>query len=271
MDRGDQWLSWIHLADLQKLIIESIENESYRGPLNATSPHPVRQKDFAQSLGRALRRPAWLPIPGFALRLILGEMADFLLASTKVMPHKLKQNGFIFDYADLNTALANILDAEGNGECDLVVHQFVPKTLDQVFPFYANEQNLETITPSFLNFKVLGKNTPTIKEGTKIDYKLSLHGIPFFWRTEIVSWKPPLLFIDIQLKGPYKKWHHTHRFESLGNGTLISDEIRYQVPFGFLGSLIAGRKVASDIKAIFAYRREVIAKKFENPSMEIVR
>lgn len=109
---------------------------------------------------------------------------------------------------------------------------------DEVFEFFADAGNLELITPSELNFKVVTPMPIEIVEGTLIDYKLRLYGIPMGWQTEITTWDPPYRFVDMQLKGPYKQWIHTHTFTELGpSKTLIADEVRYRLPLEPLGDL----------------------------------
>jgi uncharacterized protein len=106
---GRQWMSWIHRADLVALLIWLLEQDQARGAYNATAPAPLRNAAFAQALGRALRRPARLPMPGFALRLLLGEMADLLLTGQRVLPVRALAQGFVFTYPDADTALRQIL------------------------------------------------------------------------------------------------------------------------------------------------------------------
>ncbi len=105
---GRQWWSWIHRDDLVGLIIYVLEHEIH-GPVNATAPQPVRQREYARTLGRVLRRPAILPTPAFALRLMLGELADGLLASIRAIPKQAEAMGFRFRYPELEPALRQIL------------------------------------------------------------------------------------------------------------------------------------------------------------------
>jgi ligand-binding SRPBCC domain-containing protein len=98
--------------------------------------------------------------------------------------------------------------------------------------------------------------------GTLIDYSLRIHGIPVHWKTEIQVWEPPHKFVDRQLKGPYKLWHHTHTFQAENGGTRLRDVVRYQLPFGPLGDLVNTLKVRRDVETIFAYRHKVIEQKF---------
>jgi uncharacterized protein (TIGR01777 family) len=102
---GQQWMSWIQLEDHVRLILELIENTQLSGPVNATAPNPVRNKEFCQALGKALRRPCWAPVPGFALRLVLGEMAEMLLTGQRVIPAVVQKLGFQFRYPNLEEAL----------------------------------------------------------------------------------------------------------------------------------------------------------------------
>jgi uncharacterized protein (TIGR01777 family) len=107
---GRQYMSWITLDDVVGAINHAITNESLAGPVNATAPNPVTNTEFTKTLGRALRRPTILPLPSFAARAAMGEMAnDLLLASTRTEPTRLLDTGYAFQHRDLNQALRNIL------------------------------------------------------------------------------------------------------------------------------------------------------------------
>jgi len=106
---GKQWSSWITRSDLIRLISFAIEDDSVTGAVNATSPEPERQRVFARTLGRVLSRPAFLPAPAFALRLILGGFSTELLSSKKVLPRAAESYGFEFDHPSLEPALREIL------------------------------------------------------------------------------------------------------------------------------------------------------------------
>ena len=141
----------------------------------------------------------------------------------------------------------------------------MPRPLDEVFAFFSDAANLESLTPPSLRFHILTVSTPHVQAGTLIRYRLSLHGIPFGWTTEIRAWNPPYSFTDAQLTGPFALWHHTHRFQSQAEGTLIEDIVRYRVPFGPIGRLINRMKVRGDVEEIFRYRRERIDDLFPKP------
>lgn len=129
----------------------------------------------------------------------------------------------------------------------------------QVFDFFADAGNLERITPPELNFNIITPRPIDIKQGTLIDYKLKMRGIPMKWRTEISVWEPPFRFVDQQLRGPYSQWIHTHTFTEISpSQTLMEDEVRYRLPFEPLGD-IAHFFVKSELAYIFDYRQKVVA------------
>lgn len=105
LSSGKQWMSWIHLEDQVRLILYLIENQQAAGPINATAPNPARNKDFSRALGKVLHRPSWMPVPGFILRIGLGDMADMLLTGQRVMPAAAQKLGFEFRYPNLPEAL----------------------------------------------------------------------------------------------------------------------------------------------------------------------
>jgi uncharacterized protein (TIGR01777 family) len=106
---GHQWMAWIHIEDAVNLILFAMDYAAVRGAVNATSPHPVTNEEFTERLATALHRPAFLPVPAFALRLALGEMSEMLLASQRVLPTVAKSAGFRFQYPDLRAAFENLL------------------------------------------------------------------------------------------------------------------------------------------------------------------
>jgi hypothetical protein len=106
---GKQWYSWIHIDDLVGLYLLAIDKLA--GPTNGTAPNPVRNKEFAETLGQALHRPAALPVPNFALKIMLGEAADMALQGQCVLPERAQSEGFLFKYPTLEAALTNLVSA----------------------------------------------------------------------------------------------------------------------------------------------------------------
>lgn len=138
--------------------------------------------------------------------------------------------------------------------------QWLPRTLNEVFPFFADARNLEELTPPWLRFDVVTPEPIPMAVGTTINYRLLWRGIPLRWTSEIAAWEPPHRFIDRQLRGPYRLWHHDHRFEAHENGTNVIDEVDYAV----WGGAIANRLgVARDIDKIFAYRSARLRELFD--------
>jgi uncharacterized protein (TIGR01777 family) len=115
---GKQWMSWIHRDDLLALIIRAIDDPTFSGAINAVAPQPVTNAAFTRTLAAALRRPAILHAPAFALRLMLGEMATLLLDGQRVLPERADQLGFQFRYRDLNAALAQIVGRKSGAHHD---------------------------------------------------------------------------------------------------------------------------------------------------------
>ena len=144
-----------------------------------------------------------------------------------------------------------------HGDHVFKVSGFVPRPRDEVFEFFSNAANLETITPPQLRFRITTSGPISMGVGTLIDYRLSLFGIPFGWKTRIAAWEQNRCFVDEQLKGPYAKWEHTHSFHDAGGGTRVEDSVLYRLPLYPLGE-IALPVVGMQLKRIFDYRTERI-------------
>lgn len=130
----------------------------------------------------------------------------------------------------------------------------------QAFELYSDALNLEPLTPPWLHFRVTTPMPIAMAAETRLDYRLRLHGVPIRWQTRIVSWDPPHGFVDVQAKGPYALWEHTHVFEPVGEAeTVIHDRVRYAIPFGPLGALAHRLFVRRDLERIFDYRRDAVA------------
>jgi len=109
LGHGRQWFPWIHLNDLTNAIIFLMENKAIHGPVNLSAPNPVRNKEFTKCLGKIIHRPTFLAVPGFAIRLALGELSSVVLEGCRMMPGVLLKNGFSFRFPELQPALEDIL------------------------------------------------------------------------------------------------------------------------------------------------------------------
>ena len=144
----------------------------------------------------------------------------------------------------------------------LRAEQWLPATPQEVWPFFSDARNLETITPDSLRFEVLTPTPVEMGQGALIDYRLKVRGLPIRWRTRIEAWDPPHRFVDDQLKGPYRRWHHEHTFEARDGGTLCRDVVDYELYGGPLAPLINALFVRPDVKKIFAFRQRVLEQRF---------
>lgn len=134
----------------------------------------------------------------------------------------------------------------------------VSQSLPEVFGFFAEAENLERITPPWLKFRMLNPRPVEMKEGATIAYLLWVHGVPIRWLTRIECWDPPFSFVDVQIRGPYRLWRHTHRFSSKGERTVVADTVELALPFGVIGDLVYQVQVARDIRKIFDFREQQI-------------
>jgi len=106
---GRQWFSWVHIKDLAEAFVFLLRHEDITGPVNVCSPNPVRNKDLAKAIGRVLNRPSFMPAPGFLVKLVLGEFGSVILEGQRVIPKRLLERGFVFQYPDIHLALQDIL------------------------------------------------------------------------------------------------------------------------------------------------------------------
>lgn len=137
--------------------------------------------------------------------------------------------------------------------------QWLPRRPEEIFPFYSDAFRLEELTPTLLRFRVITPPPIEMGAGVEIDYRLRLHGWPMRWRSRITAWEPPHRFVDEQISGPYRRWVHEHTFMPQDNGTLIRDVVEYDM----LGGRIIDRLlVRRDLRKIFAYRQEQLARIF---------
>jgi len=135
---------------------------------------------------------------------------------------------------------------------------WLPHRREQVFEFFADPINLNRLTPAWLHFEILSPPA-IVRQGTLLDYRLRLRGIPLRWQSEIEAYEPPRRFIDRQTRGPYSLWVHEHSFVEENGGTVVGDSVEYAVPGGLL---VQKFLVAPDLRRIFRYRRSVLREIF---------
>lgn len=139
---------------------------------------------------------------------------------------------------------------------------WLPRPRDEVFAFFSDAFNLDELTPPWLQFKVLTPAPIAMRQGTLIDYRIKIHGVPVRWRTEIAVWEPPHRFVDQQLRGPYRLWRHEHAFISERGGTRVVDHVDYQAKVALVEPLLYRLFVRRDVERIFAYREQRLRARF---------
>jgi len=137
----------------------------------------------------------------------------------------------------------------------------IPGPIAEVFPFFADARNLVRITPPHMGFHIVSEHSLDMRQNLMIEYKLRIAGLPLRWRSLISEWNPPHSFIDEQIQGPYAQWIHRHEFKADGEDTVMTDVVRYRLPFGILGHM-ALPFVKAQLRDIFDYRESAIRRAF---------
>lgn len=260
---GQQWVSWIHVNDLVNAIIHAIETPKVHGIYNTVAT-PVTFSELNDSLGNATRCHVRKTVPSSFLRTTMGEQSSMILNSARVSSQKLAQTGFQLQFPTLDAALQDLYTANNVANQQVFVRQqWIPSPPPSTWDFFANEANLEQITPKHLQFQIIGKSTPALQQDTRIFYKLRLRQLPIRWQSHITTWQPPQEFVDEQVEGPYAIWSHQHRFQALGQGTLMTDFVRYKIPMSWVSNLLLGMWVTRELKNIFAFRARAIRQLFD--------
>jgi len=202
------------------------------------------------------------------------------------VPERAEQLGFHWAFPALRDALLDVVDTR-----DVTIERLAPgplaadasaywaqrppryflrssvaldAPLDAVFAFFSRPENLGAMTPADMSFQILGPVGP-MHNGAVIDYRIRLGAVPLRWRTIIERVRPPGLFVDAQLRGPYRSWWHEHRFRAEGNRTVMEDRVYYALPFGRLGRLAHALFVAASLRRIFSFRKHAVRLRFGVP------
>jgi len=279
---GRQYMPWIHVEDWVRSVLFALANERVRGPVHATAPAPVTNREFTRVLARALRRPALLPVPAFALELVLGGVASVLLESQRALPVRLAELGFEHRHPTLEGALRDLLVehrvrierlsktdelppssylARRRPRYALSGSSLLPVPLEEAFAFFSAPENLGFLTPGGLGLEIRARSAAPGRDST-VDYRLRIGPIGFSWRTRFESWSPPEHFVDVQERGPYRCWWHEHRFEGVGDSTGMRDRVLYAPPLGVLGRLAQRLLIADQLGDIFAQRALALRLRF---------
>lgn len=280
---GRPFMPWIHVEDWVRLVCTALTDERLDGPLNAVAPDPVPNAEFTRVLARVLGKPAFLPVPGPAVRLVIGAAAEILLEGQRAVPAGPAGGSFSFRFPRLEGALRDLLEPAGvrleplgrgalegltssylterrpNRRLDATTHLGAP--LDETFAFFSSPANLGLLTPRGLGFRHEGGDE-TPATGATLDHRIRLGPVGLRWRTRFEDWSPPGRFVDVQERGPYRCWWHEHTFEEADGGTRMEDRVLYALPFGPLGALAHRLFVADQLLSIFAHRALAIRLRF---------
>jgi ligand-binding SRPBCC domain-containing protein len=242
-----------------------LDRDDMSGAVAGVTPDYATNARVMLALGSALRRPAIAPAPGFALKLVLGEFAETLLGGQLIAPRKAAEAGFTWRHPQLEAAVIDVVAPNANPHP--YVHafeseQFVNAPMEKVFAFYSDGNSLEKLSPPALRLRTVTPASQTqMRAGATIEYALRVRGIPTRWRALIVEWVPGVRFTDVQVRGPFLWWRHTHEFERKGAGIVLRDRIDYALPLAPLSN-VALPAVRRDIESAFTYRRRVIEEIF---------
>lgn len=135
-------------------------------------------------------------------------------------------------------------------------------SIRETFAVFEDPRNLGRITPSWMNFKVVTPEPLDMRQGAKLEYTIRWLGVPLRWTTNIDEYRPPHAFVDRQARGPFEYWRHRHEFSEVDGGTLIRDEVEYELPFGMLGRLTHWLMIAAQLRAIFEFRFHALRRMF---------
>ncbi|RMF75474.1 MAG: CDP-paratose 2-epimerase [Acidobacteria bacterium] len=144
--------------------------------------------------------------------------------------------------------------------------QTIPRPRSEVFAFFADPANLESITPPWLRFRIVARTTAAVRDGSEFTYRLRLHGLPLTWVSRITRWEPGTRFVDEQVRGPYALWEHLHTFRDGEGGTVVGDRVRWRLPLAVLSHPFAAPFVRRDVERIFAFRRRRLEKLLAVPA-----
>jgi ligand-binding SRPBCC domain-containing protein len=138
----------------------------------------------------------------------------------------------------------------------------VPVPLLQAFAFFEDPGNLARITPPWMRFQITSPGKVEMRRGAEIVYRIRVAGIPLKWKTVITEYDPPRSFVDEQAAGPYRLWRHRHGFRAAPGGTAVSDRVEYALPFGWIGRAAHAVYVQRQLRRIFDYRTQALARIF---------
>lgn len=284
---GRQFVPWIHLDDAVEAMVRALQDEAVSGPLLLCGPDPVPQAELARALGRALRRPALLPAPAFALRLALGEAATALLEGQRAVPEGLRQLGFRFRFPTLDAALTDLLRDDGAAELrplralldvdeglpylrarrptwELRAAVDVPAPPAAAWGLLSDPAWLGPLTPPSMRMDL--DPQARFEVGAPFTHRLRLGPLRLPWTGRFVGIDPGRSFVDVQESGPWGCFWHRHGVEALpGGGARFTDRVLLRPPAGPIGELAMHLDLKARMMSLFAYRTAALRLRFGAP------
>jgi hypothetical protein len=277
---GRQYFPWVHQHDLVELLATATVEPRFAGPVLAVAPAAVTNREFARALGAALHRPAVLPAPKFALRLVLGEAASALVAGQRATPTRTLALGFHFQFATLGAALSDLFGGQDAPRFEparelppspylarrgarTVLRQSTPVAApaEEVFALFARPANLGALSPAAadMRFEALPDR---VEVGTELAFTVKVGPTRARWVSQVESWEPPVSFVDVQVRGPFAAWWHEHRVVRDGAGSRIEDTVYFKAPLGPLGWLAEALFVRRMLREMFELRAHTLRLRF---------
>lgn len=256
---GRQWMPWIHIDDLADFYCFLIDRQDMTGPIAPVAPDYATNARVMQGLGAALGRPALAAAPGIALKIVLGEFAETLLGGQLILPRRATDSGFTWRQPELEAALRDVVAPNARRKPSAQTfesEQFVKAPIEKVFGFFSEPSNLEKITAPAMRLRTTPASTE-LRQGVTFDYAFHAWGMNLRCRALIVEWDRDKRFADVQVRGPYLWWRHTHEFDQKNGGVMVRDRLEYALPFAPLSNVMLPA-VRRDIENAFTYRRRAI-------------
>ena len=277
---GQQFVPWIHLVDVVRIVGYCIDTENIKGAMNCTAPVPVTSKDIAMQVKRFTFCKFIVSVPAFIVRLVFGEGVTVLTNSQNATPDLLINHGFEFSFVQLEQALKqeyghpnlmvrhpNIATRRVDGTFQIRSEVALKREIGEVFPFFASPLNLGLLTPSWLRFRIASMPEEMAVEA-RIRYSIRLWMVSINWTTRIVEWRQELsvpTFTDVQERGPYSMWCHQHSFWPQQDGTVIMmDTVTYRMPYGVVGHWVHTFFLQNILWRIYSFRAMVIRLRFNS-------
>ena len=272
MGSGHQMMSWIHITDLVELFVSALTTKDFEGPINCVAPNAVSHEKFCKTLASTLNRPCLFGVPAIALQMALGQSAELILQGAHIASEKLSPLSFEFKFDTLHQALNDIygkkkpitiekLDKKALGAYRLQSATLVDQSFENVRPFFFTPKSLALLSPPGSNLELLYGYEENMRQGQEMAFKIKMGPIPQTWVAHIEENNPDY-FIDTQVKGPMRYWHHKHSFVALESGTELRDEVSFSMPLGILGSIALKLFAKNMLHRLFIYRDHMLKLRF---------